>query len=187
MSALSRDAHVADLVLEQPGRARVFERHGIDYCCGGQTPLANACAERGLDVATVLAELESSPRAADERDWSQATSAALAAHIVDEHHAYLREELPLLRALVDKVARAHGDRHADAAMTVRGGFAVRVESSRRGDRPRDHVGVTGCAPGLPRSTIQLSSVHAGWNSGVVADSTTRKSVRQVVRSSSTRT
>lgn len=115
MSALTRDAHVADLVLEQPGRARVFERHGIDYCCGGATPLASACAEHGLDVDAVLAELEATGAGAAERDWSTASSAELSAHIVAEHHGYLREELPPLRALVDKVARVHGDRHAELA------------------------------------------------------------------------
>ena len=48
---------VAELVLEQPSRARVFEELGIDYCCGGKTPLAEACAARGLavdDAATAL-------------------------------------------------------------------------------------------------------------------------------------
>ncbi len=113
MTVLSPDAHVADLVLDQPGRARVFERHGIDYCCGGRTPLASACAERGLDVRAVLDELDTAPVPADEPDWATASLAELSAHIVDEHHAYLREELPLLRALVDKVVRAHGDRHPE--------------------------------------------------------------------------
>ena len=36
MSPITADTHVADLVLEQPTRARVFERFGIDYCCGGK-------------------------------------------------------------------------------------------------------------------------------------------------------
>lgn len=115
MTGLTPDARVADLVLEQPGRARVFERLGIDYCCGGDTPLSSACAERGLDVDSVLAELDTAPGAPDERDWSTATLAELSAHIVDEHHGYLREELPLLRALVEKVARVHGDRHPELA------------------------------------------------------------------------
>ena len=56
MTALRPDTHVATLVLEQPSRARVFERFGIDYCCGGKS-LAYACRERGLDAAVVLARL----------------------------------------------------------------------------------------------------------------------------------
>lgn len=116
MSAITADAHVADLVLEQPSRARVFERFGIDYCCGGKTPLETACADRGLDLDIVIAALDE-PRAddADDVDWTTEPVADLCAHIVDQHHAYLRDELPRLRQLVDKVARAHGATHPELA------------------------------------------------------------------------
>ena len=116
MSAITTDAHVADLVLEQPSRARVFERFGIDYCCGGKTPLETACADLGLDLDIVIAALDE-PRAddADDIDWTTEPVADLCAHIVDQHHAYLRDELPRLRQLVDKVARAHGDTHPELA------------------------------------------------------------------------
>jgi regulator of cell morphogenesis and NO signaling len=110
------EATVATLVLEQPGRARVFERFAIDYCCGGKVPLRAACEERGLDVGLVLDALAESPRAETdwaETDWAAASLEALCTHIVDHHHAYLREELPPLAALTEKVARAHGDRHPE--------------------------------------------------------------------------
>ena len=58
MSTISPETQVAALVLEDPTRSRVFERFQIDYCCGGNTPLRTACAERGVDVATVVDALE---------------------------------------------------------------------------------------------------------------------------------
>lgn len=114
MSPIRSDTHVAALVLEQPSRARVFERFGIDYCCGGKTPLETACTDRGLDVVAVIAALDE-PRAddADDVDWTAAPVADLCAHIVGHHHAYLRDELPPLRQLADKVARVHGDNHPE--------------------------------------------------------------------------
>lgn len=116
MTAISPETHVAALVLEEPSRARVFERYGIDYCCGGETPLETACAARGLDVGAVLAALAEPPaRGAEDVDWSTASVAALVDHIVEQHHAYLREELAPLAALVDKVARAHDDAHPELA------------------------------------------------------------------------
>ena len=45
---------VWELVRGRAGRARVLEGFGIDYCCGGRTPLKEACAERGLNVEEVL-------------------------------------------------------------------------------------------------------------------------------------
>ena len=116
MTAISAENHVAALVLEEPSRARVFERFGIDYCCGGKVPLALACAERGLDVGVVTAALAEPPsRGPEDVDWSAASLATLVDHIVEHHHAYLREELPPLTALVEKVVRAHGDAHPELA------------------------------------------------------------------------
>jgi regulator of cell morphogenesis and NO signaling len=116
LTTISTEAQVAELVLEEASRARVFERFGIDYCCGGKTPLEAACADRGVDVDEVIAALRE-PRApeAEDVDWADASVSALVDHIVERHHAYLREELPPLAALVDKVARAHGDTHPELA------------------------------------------------------------------------
>lgn len=116
MTRISADMHVAALVLEEPSRARVFERFGIDYCCGGTTPLEAACADLGLDVGAVIAALaEPGPASAEDVDWSTEPLAGLVDHIVEQHHTYLREELPPLTALVGKVARAHADAHPELA------------------------------------------------------------------------
>ena len=131
MNTISPETQVAGLVLEQPSRARVFERYGIDYCCGGDTPLGTACSERGLDVEDVISALEE-PRAEEpgDRDWTKVSVAGLVGHIVGQHHDYLREELPPLGALVDKVARAHGEVHPELADVQATFHAIAVELER---------------------------------------------------------
>jgi len=107
---------VGNLVTERPSRAAVFEKHGIDYCCGGRKPLAEACRERGLDEAAVIADLEASdgePRDAAEPRYADMSAAELADHIIATHHAYLRSALPRLAELTGKVARAHGAKHPE--------------------------------------------------------------------------
>lgn len=104
---------VSELVAERPSRSRFFEQLGIEYCCGGRRPLDEVCAEKGLDANTLLNTLhamESAGRGGDgERDWSKASIEELIANITEAHHAFLREELPRLSALVDHVAESHGD------------------------------------------------------------------------------
>ncbi|WP_414663268.1 iron-sulfur cluster repair di-iron protein [Horticoccus sp. 23ND18S-11] len=106
---------VGEIVAAQPRLARIFERVGIDYCCGGKRSLAQACAARKLDPATLLVLLEATADSADERPMADAAAlslTALADHIEGTHHAYLRAELPRLVEFADRVAAKHGERDA---------------------------------------------------------------------------
>lgn len=107
------DTTVGELVTQRPGRSRVFEQLGIDFCCGGKKSLADACAAKGLDADTVLTTLLAAEAntSSDETDWSRASLTALADHIEQTHHAYLRRELPRLGTMIRKVAAVHGDRY----------------------------------------------------------------------------
>jgi regulator of cell morphogenesis and NO signaling len=117
MTSLSPEVPVGQLVAERLRRARVFDQLGIDYCCGGRTPLGQACAEKGLDVDKVVRELaaiEIEDGQTDRLDdVLSLTPSALADHIVATHHGYLRRELPRLSDLVQTVTRAHAERHPD--------------------------------------------------------------------------
>ncbi len=108
---LDRNASLAEIVLAHPATAHALQARGLDYCCRGEVPLASACAAKGIDADTLVAELEQvvADRAgAPERDLRTLTTPELIAHIVDRHHRYLREVLPPLAPLADKVARVHG-------------------------------------------------------------------------------
>jgi len=106
---------VRDIALQQPTSIRVFERFGIDFCCGGRKPLAEACAASNLEIDAVLAALETAANgpAPLTEDWSQASLEKLSAHIVATHHAYAKNELPRLAILAQKVVNRHGDTHAE--------------------------------------------------------------------------
>lgn len=104
---------VAELVVEHPERSRIFEKFGIDYCCGGKHPLADACRATGASpdaVVDALMESRQAQQSSIETDWSTASLGELIDHIVTKHHAFLRTELPRLSQMGEKVARVHGDR-----------------------------------------------------------------------------
>lgn len=104
------DRTVGELVAERPARAKVFEKLGIDYCCKGNVALSEACQAKGADAAAVAAELAAEPARPGEgpdAPWRRSVD-ALVDHIVATHHAYLREALPRLGWITDKVAKVHG-------------------------------------------------------------------------------
>ena len=51
---------VRELAIENPASTRVFEKLGIDYCCGGNRSLADACESANLQLDQVLDALEKS-------------------------------------------------------------------------------------------------------------------------------
>lgn len=109
MPELSKDTPVAQLVTDRPARARVFERLDIDYCCGGDHTLADACHKKNLDPDTVVQMLDAVTDAEPppSTNWSDASLGDLIDHIVSTHHEYLRRELPRLEQLLIQVTQAH--------------------------------------------------------------------------------
>lgn len=102
---------VGAIVAQRPALSRLFEQAGIDYCCGGKIPLADACRKKKLDPQQFLAALDAAATTADNRDEAVGalTLTALADHIESTHHAYLKTELPRLEAMTQKVAAVHGE------------------------------------------------------------------------------
>ncbi|WP_445667891.1 iron-sulfur cluster repair di-iron protein [Paenibacillus sp. FSL H7-0756] len=107
------EAMVRDIVLQFPKAADYFKAQRIDFCCGGAKPLAEAAAEKGLDPAAMVQELnklqEQHPVLEEDTAWNEASSEELVNYIVNKHHRYLREELPLISQNVTKVFRVHGE------------------------------------------------------------------------------
>ena len=103
------------IALEHPATIRVFEQFHLDYCCGGNRPLGDACAERCVAADLVLSALnEAVDNEPISEDFAQATVSQLIRHIVQSHHAYIRSELPRLQAMADRVALKHGPAHPEA-------------------------------------------------------------------------
>jgi regulator of cell morphogenesis and NO signaling len=112
---ISSTMKVRDVVLELPQATRVFEKLKIDYCCGGDTPLGEACATAGIEVANLERMLEEVGRAPGNGllDFAKTTLGELIGHILDKHHVYTKEEMDRLEPLIEKVISAHGENHPE--------------------------------------------------------------------------
>ena len=107
---------VRDLAVEIPGATRVFEKLGIDYCCGGMRSLTDACAAAGLTFDQVMKSLQTelaSSETGTELDFQKATLEKLTEYIVSKHHEFTRLEIGRLKALLEKVCTVHGENHPE--------------------------------------------------------------------------
>ncbi len=111
---ITRDSRVSDLATETPATIKIFQEHGIDFCCGGKRPLAEACAERGVDVDLLVAKLQAvTSDVFGDRNWQAAPLQELVAHIQQRFHQPLRDELPRLAGMMAKVVSRHGEHLPD--------------------------------------------------------------------------
>ena len=113
--AITATKTVRELAVEVPNATRVFEKLGIDYCCGGDQPLEDACVHADVAIDDVLRALEQGldTSATSAHDWNTAPLGQLVDHIVDKHHTYVKAEVPRLKELIAKVVAAHGKNHPE--------------------------------------------------------------------------
>ena len=106
---------IGEIVAADFRTAKVFENHGIDFCCGGKVALAAACTEKGLDLVTITSELETVQSEPAERSQNYSSWALpfLADYIVNTHHLYLKENDDQIAAYAQKIAAVHGAHHPE--------------------------------------------------------------------------
>lgn len=108
---ITENTPIRDIAAAQPSSVRVFQHYQIDFCCGGERPIGEACREQGLafdEVARAIEAAAARPAGAD-RDWTREPLSALIDYIVAVYHLPLRDELPRLQSMAEQVRRVHGD------------------------------------------------------------------------------
>jgi regulator of cell morphogenesis and NO signaling len=117
MMSVTTDKTVRELALENAGATRVFEQLGIDYCCGGNRTLEQACQAASVSVDQVLESLGAAQQPSEihqrDHDWQAEPLGDLISHITATHHKYTRDEIARLGPLFAKVCSVHGANHPE--------------------------------------------------------------------------
>lgn len=101
---------LSQIVTEHYQAAPVFEKYGLDFCCKGKRPLAEACREKQISPDLLLPELKDAiAREGVTSDFPSFTLTELCDYIVRVHHDYTKENLPLIYNYLLRVATKHGD------------------------------------------------------------------------------
>ena len=112
---------VGEIAVEYPAALRVFEKHHIDYGCGGKHSIGDACRVAGASVEEVMEEVaraSAAPAAEDgaepseNRDWNHASLGELIRYMEVGHHAWLSEELMVIEQLIDRASESSADGNA---------------------------------------------------------------------------
>lgn len=109
-----RELTLSQIVNSNFRAAAVFEKYNLDFCCGGNVPVKEACEKKGLDSNVVYNELKSlyDDNRPDNKfdEWNLDF---LIDYIVNNHHAYILRMIPVLSAHTQKIAAVHGKNHPE--------------------------------------------------------------------------
>ncbi len=108
---------VKDILTSNIKAAHVFEKYGIDFCCKGNRPLGEACAEKNVSVDTILNELnsvsESDKESTSDMRFENWDLKFLIDYIINNHHSFVRNAIPQMMPHLEKVAFKHGNKYSE--------------------------------------------------------------------------
>lgn len=112
---LDANRHLSNFVSENFRYAQVFEDYGLDFCCNGNRPLKDACAEKGIDIGKVLKSLQNTgeSQAGADHNFAEWDMSFLIDYIINVHHSYVKKSMPNVQAHFNKIAEVHGENHPE--------------------------------------------------------------------------
>ena len=100
---------VAQMAIEIPEAINVFNKYGIDYCCGGNKPLDQVCMEKNIDLEKLMSEIpKGSLKPSSDQRYENWSPDFLADYIENNHHTFVRERIPEIKDLLEKLYSKHG-------------------------------------------------------------------------------
>ena len=114
---ITTDTPIGEVVKINYKTATTFQSNNIDFCCGGNRTIGEACEEAGVQSDLLIGQLNDAMQESDpDADYINSLElSALADYIVNRHHAYIRKNIPFLKENIDKIARVHGGNHPELA------------------------------------------------------------------------
>ena len=106
---------IGEIVTNDFRAAALFKEAGIDFCCGGNKSLTEACMEKGADASLLIQKLETLAQtpvtgAMNFKEWDLGF---LSDYIVNTHHKFVLKHLPELVFYTQKIADVHGPHHPE--------------------------------------------------------------------------
>ncbi len=133
MGKFNSGQNIGEIVVQFPKAAEIFKANKIDFCCGGNRPLADVLKEQGLDEKKIMEKInelydqQQVNKNNPDKDWREVPTGELVEHILDTHHAYLWSELPRISEYVTKILRVHGEQHPELAKVHKLFHMVKME------------------------------------------------------------
>lgn len=112
---ITANSIVGEIVRANFQAAQIFENSNIDFCCGGNISINEACKRSGADATVLLSELETvlQHEDYDSKYFESLPLDLLSNYIVERHHSYVSEKAPFIQQKLQKLCDVHGANHPE--------------------------------------------------------------------------
>ena len=106
---IDRQKTVAQIVTQNIKASHIFKKYNIDFCCGGGVSLDQICQKNEIEYDVLVNEIRNYTTNQDmQHDYDAWPLNILIEHIIEVHHKYVEENLPLLLQYAEKVVKVYG-------------------------------------------------------------------------------
>lgn len=170
VNTINKSMTVADAVKVNPELMDVLAKDGIDFCCGGGPPLAEAIEAKGKDVDEYIAMLNTVQRAqkSSRAEVLSYSKEQLIDYIV---HNYHREQLDMIDEIdqgLEKLLNVHYDHHGAELTEIYQTFLQLKSALVPHFRHEEHVDFPEFKAGKPVDFDELRAEHEA--AGVLLES-----------------
>ncbi|MFN8579343.1 MAG: iron-sulfur cluster repair di-iron protein [Candidatus Sericytochromatia bacterium] len=111
----TKEDSIGELVAKDLRKAEVFKKFNIDFCCGGKKTLSQVCNDKQINIKDVESELEKLDSTSESvsQNYNEWSLDFLVDFIINTHHKYVKNSLPILLEYTAKVAKVHGKEHLE--------------------------------------------------------------------------
>jgi len=120
---------LSEIVTDDFRSAAVFEKYGLDFCCHGNRSLIDAASEKQIPAQNLVDELSIVFKSNDSSslDFNNMELDALVDYIINTHHSFVREKLPFITELGNRVVNAHGANHPEVLEIAQLFAGIKIE------------------------------------------------------------
>ncbi|MBO0323779.1 iron-sulfur cluster repair di-iron protein [Muricauda sp. CAU 1633] len=115
---ITKNSNVGDIVTQNYKASDLFKAKGVDFCCGGNNSVDEACRLVDLtdsDIDELVVQLNAmidQPQTSS-MDVTSWPLDLLVDYIEKKHHAYIEENIPIINGYLEKIVNVHGDKHME--------------------------------------------------------------------------
>jgi regulator of cell morphogenesis and NO signaling len=125
---------IGSIVTRNLHAAKILTDHGLDFCCGGQKSLQEACNDKKIAIDGLLKQLASisDAKAEETLDFVEMNLIPLTKYIEKTHHKFTSDKIILVKNNLSKLILAHGTSHPEL-------IAIKQEFDSLSDHLTNHM------------------------------------------------